>query len=89
MFSLLKNLSEGQRLRQPAQCPDTYYKVMNDCWAWDPSRRPMFNLLAFTMAALFVRDSGLTVHVQDKDGEARIAEGEVCWVHACLCVSAS
>jgi len=32
----------GYRLEQPKDCPNSIYKLMNDCWKVDPSSRPTF-----------------------------------------------
>jgi len=36
---------KGERLAKPAHCPDDVYKVMLQCWQYEPSQRPTFRRL--------------------------------------------
>ena len=37
---LLKYLKQGKRLECPENCPESVYKLMLDCWAYQPECRP-------------------------------------------------
>jgi len=39
----LKELREGRRLPQPEHCHNSVYKLMLDCWQYDPENRPTFS----------------------------------------------
>uniref|UniRef100_A0A8C7XA13 Src-related kinase lacking C-terminal regulatory tyrosine and N-terminal myristylation sites n=1 Tax=Oryzias sinensis TaxID=183150 RepID=A0A8C7XA13_9TELE len=38
-------LTSGYRLACPTRCPENIYKIMMDCWAAEPSKRPSFHAL--------------------------------------------
>lgn len=38
-------MENGERLDRPEDCPEEIYKVMRDCWAYDPINRPTFSQL--------------------------------------------
>ncbi|EDS30463.1 testis-specific serine/threonine-protein kinase 6 [Culex quinquefasciatus] len=39
---LLQHLKEGNRLKEPTQCPWNVYSVMKECWQITPEQRPSF-----------------------------------------------
>lgn len=43
--SFIEFISSGNRLHQPFNCPDSMYKIMLQCWEYDPRLRPSFNEL--------------------------------------------
>jgi len=36
-------LYEGKRLKKPEGCPESLYKLMMQCWAWNQGNRPNFD----------------------------------------------
>ena len=36
-------LKAGKRMSKPLWCNDEMYKLMLDCWHWNPNNRPMFD----------------------------------------------
>uniref|UniRef100_G3P7M8 non-specific protein-tyrosine kinase n=1 Tax=Gasterosteus aculeatus aculeatus TaxID=481459 RepID=G3P7M8_GASAC len=42
---VLDLLSSGFRLPCPTRCPQNIYRIMMDCWAAEPSKRPSFHAL--------------------------------------------
>ncbi|XP_052806980.1 tyrosine kinase receptor Cad96Ca-like [Mya arenaria] len=40
--NLLQRLKSGERLEKPELCDETWYNVMQDCWEYDPKKRPCF-----------------------------------------------
>ena len=36
---------KGERLSKPPHCPDDVYKVMLQCWQYEPTLRPTFRRL--------------------------------------------
>uniref|UniRef100_A0A4W6F479 Protein kinase domain-containing protein n=1 Tax=Lates calcarifer TaxID=8187 RepID=A0A4W6F479_LATCA len=47
---VLDLLSSGFRLPCPTRCPQNIYRIMMDCWAAEPSKRPSFHALKITSA---------------------------------------
>ncbi|EDS26736.1 basic fibroblast growth factor receptor 1 [Culex quinquefasciatus] len=43
--SVLEHLQQGNRLKQPPECPDKVYRVMEECWQSNPSHRPTFSYI--------------------------------------------
>lgn len=50
---MIKAIDSGERLLQPAACPDRIYDVMKQCWEFDADRRPTFAELL----GIFSKDS--------------------------------
>jgi len=46
---VVDRLYEGYRHPQPANCPDSLYSIMRDCWKNDPHQRPTFEHLFQTL----------------------------------------
>lgn len=44
-FKAIKNIDEGDRLKQPEACPDNVYEVMKHCWELKAEDRPTFKEL--------------------------------------------
>lgn len=42
---VLARLETGERLQRPTVCPLWAYKVMRQCWQWEPQKRPCFTQL--------------------------------------------
>lgn len=42
---MVQFIEKGKRLRQPEKCPATVYRVMMQCWAAEPDKRPTFQKL--------------------------------------------
>lgn len=40
--AVLKLIDRGERLQPPSKCPRKIYKIMQQCWAYDPANRPSF-----------------------------------------------
>lgn len=51
MFKVTEMIMRGDRLQQPDRCPDDVYRIMEECWAFQPRDRPSFAKLAETFAA--------------------------------------
>ncbi|CAD6187410.1 unnamed protein product [Caenorhabditis auriculariae] len=49
---LLEHLRSGQRLSQPAFCPEEIFAVMSLCWKWDAGHRPTFQEICQTLATM-------------------------------------
>lgn len=41
----IKLIEKGYRLSQPKLCPDNVYKIMENCWNYNPKDRPTFRYL--------------------------------------------
>ncbi|KAK6619535.1 hypothetical protein RUM43_012292 [Polyplax serrata] len=39
---VIKLVEQGERLSRPDKCPEEVYKIMEQCWNFDPSLRPTF-----------------------------------------------
>lgn len=35
-------MEKGERLQKPETCPDDVYKIMQQCWSYEPELRPTF-----------------------------------------------
>ncbi|KAM8921177.1 tyrosine-protein kinase receptor TYRO3, partial [Pelodytes ibericus] len=53
-------LIAGNRLKQPPDCLDELYDMMNQCWTTDPKRRPCFTDLRRRLQAIWGRLSVLS-----------------------------
>ncbi|XP_069687001.1 tyrosine-protein kinase Shark [Periplaneta americana] len=42
---VIQLVEKGERLRQTEHCPDSVYRIMERCWAYQPRDRPTFNEL--------------------------------------------
>ncbi|XP_053374452.1 uncharacterized protein LOC123532684 isoform X3 [Mercenaria mercenaria] len=51
-------LKKGERLPKPEQCDDTWYGVMERCWEYDPSHRPVFAEVRSELDEMFVASPG-------------------------------
>ena len=40
-------------MEKPRYCPDNLHKLMKECWAWQPERRPHFSQLLRKMSSIF------------------------------------
>ncbi|XP_076824424.1 tyrosine-protein kinase RYK-like isoform X2 [Clavelina lepadiformis] len=56
-FEMADYLSEGFRLSQPINCPDSLYNIMAGCWHYSPDQRPTFTQL-FQMLTEFHAELG-------------------------------
>lgn len=59
---LLELLLSGHRLKQPTDCDDKLYEVMQSCWAKEPARRPGFRELGETLKGLLSELPVLEAH---------------------------
>eukprot|EP00118_Oscarella_pearsei_P022002 m.250921 g.250921 ORF g.250921 m.250921 type:complete len:1124 (+) comp40327_c0_seq9:205-3576(+) len=39
---VIGKIEDGERLPLPTDCPPELYRLMNDCWSYEPSKRPSF-----------------------------------------------
>lgn len=53
---LLDYLREGQRMKQPHDCPIEMYDVMSDCWMQLPEQRPKFMAIAERIGNILERN---------------------------------
>lgn len=42
-FFMKEHLASGARLRKPASCDESMYRLMNQCWLMEPKERPTFH----------------------------------------------
>uniref|UniRef100_A0A8C7X858 non-specific protein-tyrosine kinase n=1 Tax=Oryzias sinensis TaxID=183150 RepID=A0A8C7X858_9TELE len=56
-------LTSGYRLACPTRCPENIYKIMMDCWAAEPSKRPSFHALHSQLDAIYAKIYFKTVEV--------------------------
>lgn len=50
---VIHQVENGYRLPRPPGCPSTLYEIMDLCWSEDPSERPTFETLKWTLWDLF------------------------------------
>jgi hypothetical protein len=41
-FKVIQLVEKGERLAQTEHCPDSVYRIMEQCWAYQPRDRPTF-----------------------------------------------
>ncbi|XP_040917278.1 tyrosine-protein kinase Srms [Toxotes jaculatrix] len=60
---VLELLSSGFRLPCPTRCPQNIYRIMMDCWAAEPSKRPSFHALHSQLDSIYARIYFKTIEV--------------------------
>nr|XP_019961004.1 PREDICTED: tyrosine-protein kinase Srms-like [Paralichthys olivaceus] len=60
---VLDLLSSGFRLPCPTRCPQNIYRIMMDCWAAEPSKRPSFHALHSQLDSIYARIYFKTIEV--------------------------
>uniref|UniRef100_A0A3Q3WWU3 Tyrosine-protein kinase n=1 Tax=Mola mola TaxID=94237 RepID=A0A3Q3WWU3_MOLML len=60
---VLDLLRSGSRLPCPTRCPQNIYRIMMDCWASEPSKRPSFHALHSQLDTIYARIYFKTVEV--------------------------
>ncbi|XP_069573500.1 tyrosine-protein kinase Srms isoform X2 [Brachyistius frenatus] len=60
---VLDLLSSGFRLPCPTRCPQNIYRIMMDCWAAEPSKRPSFHALHSQLDTIYARIYFKTIEV--------------------------
>ncbi|XP_053381408.1 uncharacterized protein LOC128549125 isoform X2 [Mercenaria mercenaria] len=55
---LPRRLKKGERLGKPEQCDDTWYGVMQKCWAYEAKKRPLFRDIRDELDNLFEASPG-------------------------------
>ncbi|XP_061638826.1 tyrosine-protein kinase Srms [Phyllopteryx taeniolatus] len=60
---VLDLLSSGARLACPSRCPHNIYRIMMDCWAPEPSKRPSFHALHSQLDSIYARIYFKTIEV--------------------------
>ncbi|XP_037832779.1 tyrosine-protein kinase Srms-like isoform X2 [Kryptolebias marmoratus] len=60
---VLDILLSGFRLPCPTRCPQNIYRIMLDCWAAEPSKRPSFHALQSQLDAIYAKIYSKTVEV--------------------------
>ncbi|XP_058498188.1 tyrosine-protein kinase Srms [Solea solea] len=60
---VLDLLSSGFRLPCPNRCPQNIYRIMMDCWASEPSKRPSFHALHSQLDSIYARIYFKTIEV--------------------------
>uniref|UniRef100_A0A3Q2WQN7 Tyrosine-protein kinase n=1 Tax=Haplochromis burtoni TaxID=8153 RepID=A0A3Q2WQN7_HAPBU len=48
-------LTSGFRLPSPSRCPSNIYRIMIDCWAIEPSKRPSFHALHSQLDSIYAK----------------------------------
>ncbi|XP_039878756.1 tyrosine-protein kinase Srms isoform X2 [Simochromis diagramma] len=56
-------LTSGFRLPSPSRCPSNIYRIMTDCWAIEPSKRPSFHALHSQLDSIYAKIYFKTVEV--------------------------
>ncbi|XP_025757134.1 tyrosine-protein kinase Srms isoform X2 [Oreochromis niloticus] len=56
-------LTSGFRLPCPARCPSNIYRIMMDCWAIEPSKRPSFHALHSQLDSIYAKIYFKTIEV--------------------------
>lgn len=56
-------LTSGFRLPCPSRCPSNIYRIMMDCWAIEPSKRPSFHALHSQLDSIYAKIYFKTVEV--------------------------
>ncbi|XP_053376681.1 hepatocyte growth factor receptor-like [Mercenaria mercenaria] len=51
-WDILRYLKAGRRLYKPDFCPDEMYRIMQQCWNWNPDERPLFGDLTIKIPEL-------------------------------------
>lgn len=46
---VLRQVDQGYRIPQPANCPATLYTIMRECWNAQPENRPSFSTLQYRL----------------------------------------
>ena len=55
VFQILHKVEkENERLSQPDNCPDSYYRLMRHCWKLRPSERPSFAQIKDTLSKVIL-----------------------------------
>uniref|UniRef100_A0A3Q3EZV0 non-specific protein-tyrosine kinase n=1 Tax=Labrus bergylta TaxID=56723 RepID=A0A3Q3EZV0_9LABR len=62
-YEVLDLLSSGFRLPCPTRCPQNIYRIMMDCWAAEPSKRPSFHALHSQLDTIYARIYFKTIEV--------------------------
>ncbi|KAF6731875.1 Tyrosine-protein kinase Srms [Oryzias melastigma] len=60
---VMEILTSGYRLPSPTRCPPNIYKIMMECWAAEPSKRPSFHALHSQLDAIYTKIYFKTVEV--------------------------
>ncbi|XP_037102164.1 tyrosine-protein kinase Srms isoform X2 [Syngnathus acus] len=60
---VLELLSSGARLACPSRCPHNIHRIMMDCWAAEPSKRPSFHALHSQLDSIYARIYFKTIEV--------------------------
>ncbi|KAJ0036194.1 hypothetical protein NQD34_004871 [Periophthalmus magnuspinnatus] len=60
---VLDMLSSGYRLSCPTRCPPNIYRIMLDCWAFEPSKRPSFHALHSQLDSIYAKIYFKTIEV--------------------------
>ncbi|XP_077589795.1 tyrosine-protein kinase Srms [Stigmatopora nigra] len=60
---VLSLLTSGARLACPSRCPHNIYRIMMDCWATEPSKRPSFHALHSQLDSIYARIYFKTIEV--------------------------
>ncbi|XP_004349373.1 ephrin type-B receptor 3 [Capsaspora owczarzaki ATCC 30864] len=63
IVDILADLEKGERLPQPANCPEDAYSLMQKCWTWEATARPSFADCVLTLQGM--RTSGTDGKVRD------------------------
>ncbi|XP_034027663.1 tyrosine-protein kinase Srms [Thalassophryne amazonica] len=60
---VLDLLASGFRLPCPTRCPQNIYRIMIDCWAPEPSKRPSFHALHSQLDSIYAKIYFKTIEV--------------------------
>ncbi|XP_042238364.1 tyrosine-protein kinase SRK2-like isoform X2 [Homarus americanus] len=55
-MEVAQQVETGYRMPQPGKCPLMLYKIMLECWAKDPNKRPTFETLHWKLDDFFTLD---------------------------------
>ena len=56
---VIGKLENGERLGLPPRCPPRLYSVLNQCWAYEPSKRPTFQDLKAVLSQAVIEEKSI------------------------------
>ena len=79
---ILNLIAQGYILEHPLNCPGSMYTIMQNCWRWDPSQRPMFREIVCTLDSHYaktkmkVTSSCSEIEEDELEDDVFVEEGE-------------
>uniref|UniRef100_A0A915BT00 Protein kinase domain-containing protein n=1 Tax=Parascaris univalens TaxID=6257 RepID=A0A915BT00_PARUN len=66
---MIEHLESGHRNKQPVNCPNEIYDLMQACWQSDPGKRPSFSQLSAYLRAMLKVDDESNGYLNMKDAD--------------------